>query len=537
MSQITYFALASTFISLIVVFYVRFIAQRRARTLGRPLPPGPNPLPILGNMFNMPRVRPWIVYRDLSHVLGDIIHLRVLGQHIVVLGSAQAIYDYLEKRSANTSDRVQSPMIELSGASFNLAFMPYGQRWRRHRRSLWQYFHREATEGYKTTQQSAAHIFLHELCERPSDLRDIIRLNFASVIMKIGYDIAVQSKDDAYLKIAKDAHEGRAEGMVPGRFLVDFLPFLRHIPPFFPFAASQRLWVKWKAAGDRLKNTPFECAKAKLSRGQPTQSIVANSLERLGKMGISSPEEEEIVKNVGAVAFEAGIDTVLSTMLSVFSGVSLHPEVLAKAHAELDEVVGPHRLPDFSDKDSLVYINAIIKEAMRWHTVLPMGVPHATVADDEFRGYFIPAGTMVLPNTWACMHDPEVYEDPDVFRPERFIRNGKLDPTVQDPTAFSFGYGRRHLFCRICPGRYFAESALFINVACAIHVFDVTPPLGEDGLPIEVKQGHTDGFISHPEDVRCTIKPRSATAEALIRSHATSARQSSNEGEQVTPDC
>ncbi|TBU63516.1 O-methylsterigmatocystin oxidoreductase [Dichomitus squalens] len=528
MSQITYFALASTFISLIVVFYVRSSTQWRARTLGRPLPPGPKTLPILGNMFNMPRVRPWIVYRDLSHVLGDIIHLRVLGQHIVVLGSAQAIYDYLDKRSANTSDRVQSPMIELSGSSLNIALMPYGQWWRRHRRSLWQYFHREATEGYRKTQQSAAHIFLQELWERPSDLREAIRLNFTAVIMKIGYDIPVQSKDDPYVQITKDALEGPVEGMVPGRFLVDFLPFLRHVPPWFPFAASQRLWVKWQAAGERLKNTPFKEAKAKLARGETTHSIVANSLERLSNMGISSPEEEEIVKNVGAIVFEAGTDTVLSTMLSVFSGVSLHPEVLAKAHAELDEVVGPHRLPDFSDKDSLVYINAIIKEATRWHTAFPMGVPHATVADDEFRGYFIPAGTMVIPNTWACMHDPEVYEDPGVFRPERFIRNGKLDPTVQDPTDFVFGYGRR-----ICPGRYFAESALFINVACAIHVFDITPPLGEDGLPIEVKQGHTGGLISYPEDVRCTIKPRSATAEALISSHATAARQALNGQEQV----
>ncbi|TBU45501.1 cytochrome P450 [Dichomitus squalens] len=342
--------------------------------------------------------------------------------------------------------------------------------------------------------------------------------------MKIGYGIAVQGRDDVYVKIAKDALEGVVEGMVPERFLVEFLPFLRHVPPWFPFATSQRLWAKWQAAGERLKNTPFKQAEAKLSNP-------AKSLQRLAKMGVSPLEEEEILNNVVAVAFEAGTDTVLSTTLSVFSGLSLHPEVLAKAHAELDEVVGPHRLPDFSDKDSLVYINAIIKEAMRWHTVLPMGLPHATVADDEFRGYFIPAGTMVIPNTWACMHDLEVYEDPDVFRPERFIRNGKLDPTVQDPTAFIFGFGRR-----ICPGRYFAEFALFINVACAIHVFNITAPLGEDDLPIAVKQGHTDGFISYPEDVRCMIMPRSATAEASIRSHATTACQALNEQEQGAPD-
>ena len=81
-------------------------------------------------------------------------------------------------------------------------------------------------------------------------------------------------------------------------------------------------------------------------------------------------------------------------------GVSLHPGVLIKAHAELDAVVGSHRMPDFGDRDALVYVNAIIKEAMRWHSTLPVGMPHANVSDDEFRGYFIPAGTMLIPNTW-----------------------------------------------------------------------------------------------------------------------------------------
>ena len=84
----------------------------------------------------------------------------------------------------------------------------------------------------------------------------------------------------------------------------------------------------------------------------------------------------------------------------MFLGVSLHPEVLRKAYAELDAVVGPHRMPNFDDRDSLVYVSAIIKESMRWHSALPVGLPHANVADDEFRGYFIPAGTMLIPNTW-----------------------------------------------------------------------------------------------------------------------------------------
>ena len=80
--------------------------------------------------------------------------------------------------------------------------------------------------------------------------------------------------------------------------------------------------------------------------------------------------------------------------------MSLHPEVQRKAHAELDAVVGHDRLPDFSDRDSLPYLNAIIKESLRWMSVTPLGLAHCTTEDDEFGGYFIPAGSIVMANIW-----------------------------------------------------------------------------------------------------------------------------------------
>ena len=80
--------------------------------------------------------------------------------------------------------------------------------------------------------------------------------------------------------------------------------------------------------------------------------------------------------------------------------MSLHPDVRAKAQAELHAVVGPHRLPDHSDRNDLPYIEAIIKECLRWQNATPMGIPHAVIEDDEYEGYFIPAGTVVFVNAW-----------------------------------------------------------------------------------------------------------------------------------------
>ena len=89
-----------------------------------------------------------------------------------------------------------------------------------------------------------------------------------------------------------------------------------------------------------------------------------------------------------------------STLLSFFMAMAMHPEAQAKAQVELNAVVGLDRLPDHSDRDALPYVNAVVKEALRWQNVVPLGVIHRSMADDDYKGYFLPEGTLVLPNIW-----------------------------------------------------------------------------------------------------------------------------------------
>ena len=89
-----------------------------------------------------------------------------------------------------------------------------------------------------------------------------------------------------------------------------------------------------------------------------------------------------------------------STLQTFFLAMALHPDVQRKAQAELDAVIGPRRLPDFEDQKSLPYIQAIVKECLRWQNVFTLGLPHRLMQDDEYNGYFIPKGSIVLGNIW-----------------------------------------------------------------------------------------------------------------------------------------
>lgn len=144
------------------------------------------------------------------------------------------------------------------------------------------------------------------------------------------------------------------------------------------------------------------------------------------------------------------------------------------------------------------------------------GIPHYTTEDDEYRGYYIPKGTVVIGNAWGILHDPANYPDPEEFKPERFLtEDGQLDPNSLDPEIACFGYGRR-----ICPGRYFARNSLFIQVASILHVFKITAALDEYGQPILAEYKLTPGILSYPEPFKCSIRPRSPSSEALIAGSA-----------------
>ncbi|KAK7678432.1 hypothetical protein QCA50_018492 [Cerrena zonata] len=192
--------------------------------------------------------------------------------------------------------------------------------------------------------------------------------------------------------------------------------------------------------------------------------------------------------------------------------MGLYPEIQRKAQEELDRIVGPNRLPEFSDYDDLIYVQAIALESMRWMMVLPLGVPHRVTRDDEYKGFFIPAGSTIIVNAWSILHDPDVFPEPENFKPERFIKDGRLDPSVRNPLEYAFGFGRR-----VCPGRHLSSASLFMTIASVLHTLKINPAEDEDGNLFDGSTMLAAGLAAGPNRVPCSASPRSADAEHLIR--------------------
>ncbi|KIJ32837.1 hypothetical protein M422DRAFT_265319 [Sphaerobolus stellatus SS14] len=223
-------------------------------------------------------------------------------------------------------------------------------------------------------------------------------------------------------------------------------------------------------------------------------------------------ESEKIMKSAVAIASMAGTDTSRSAIALFILAMAMHPSVQQKAQAEIDSVVGTERLPDFNDRDSLPYVNAVLKETVRWHNIDPLNNPRLTTEDDAYDGYFIPKGTLVVSSIWTMLHDPTVYPDPFEFKPERFIKDGKFNHDVLDPYEVLFGHGRR-----VCPGRHFAKDTLFITAASIFATLNISAPLDGDGRPQTLVCEMTDGIVSSPKPFDCVIKPRSKAAAELIK--------------------
>ncbi|KAH9857833.1 cytochrome P450 [Lenzites betulinus] len=487
----------------------------RGRKKG-PHPPGPPGRPLIGNLFDLPDAQgfAWDVYSKwCKQYDSDIIRLNVLGMNIVIANSIEVANDLLERRSAIYSDRPRMVMLcELCGVGTAIAFLPYNNYWKDTRRMTKQEFHPAPVKRFRPKEIKATYRFVRDLQRKPEDLFDHLRHLAGATIMSVAYDIDVQSHDDPYIQVAEEVTTSISHTTNAGSYLVDVIPILRHLPEWFPGATFKKQARIWSASAHKLFHEPYENAYGRLTAGQLGDCAAKGIIETFGKDASDPEYTTSVMRSTLGSLYVGGADTTVSALGTFFLAMTLNPELQKTARKQLDQVVGTHRLPTFSDRPSLPYIDAILNEAIRWRPVVPLDVPHRLTEDDVYQGYYLPKGTLVVANTWAILHDEKAYPDPSRFNPDRFLNpDGTLNPAVRDPSSAAFGFGRR-----ICPGRHMALDSMWIAIACVLSLFEIKKAVGEDGKEITPDGEYIRGFLIHPKPFPCVIRPRSKEHEQLL---------------------
>ncbi|XP_072175490.1 cytochrome P450 2J4-like [Diadema setosum] len=170
--------------------------------------------------------------------------------------------------------------------------------------------------------------------------------------------------------------------------------------------------------------------------------------------------------------FLAGTETTSTTLLWAFLFVAGYPEIQEKILSEINDVVGNSRTPEYEDRTSMPYTEATLMEVLRFRPIAPSGVPHRCTVDMKVRDYDIPKDTNIGINVLYIHHDPKIWGDPEVFRPERFLsEDGK--EVVKNEAYLPFGVARR-----VCLGEQLAKMEMFLFFTNVLQRFKVTFPPG-----------------------------------------------------------
>ncbi|XP_010429264.1 PREDICTED: cytochrome P450 81D11-like [Camelina sativa] len=433
------------------------------------LPPSPaRPLPLIGHLhlLKMPLHRTFLSF---SQSLGGapIFCLRLGNRLTVVVTSYSIAEECFTKNDivfANRPDLIVGKHIEYNSTTMTSA--PYGDHWRNLRRiGAVEIFASHKLNGFLSVRKDEIRHLLLRLSKNSQhgfakvEMRHLlfeltINNAFRMVAGKRFYgegtekDEVTQQVRQLMDEIVSSAGAGNA---------ADYLPILRWITDF------EKRIKKLAIRLDKFLQSLVDEKRADKEKG-------TTMIDHLLSLQDTQPDyyTDVILKGLIVVMIIAGSETIAWTLEWAMMNLLNHPEVLKKARAEIDTKIGFDRLIDESDTVNLPYLQWIVLETLRLHPAAPTLVPHMPSEDCMLAGYDVPRGSMLLVNIWAMHRDPSIWEDPEMFKPERF-ENEK-----QTQKLLSFGTGRR-----ACPGVGLAHRVVSLALGSMVQCFE-WQRIGED---------------------------------------------------------
>ncbi|KAL7118313.1 hypothetical protein ACP275_03G128400 [Erythranthe tilingii] len=495
--------LALVYAAALIAFISKLIFARRPH---RNPPPGPKPWPIIGNL-NLVGPIPHQSFHFLSQKYGEIMQLKFGKFRVVVASSPEMAKQFL--RVHDTVFASRPPLAAGKYTAYNYSDMtwaPYGPHWRQARKIyLSEVFNTKKIESFEHVRIEETRSLLSRLSSvsgNPVALRDHL----------IGYAVSTTCRmilGKKYFCGSEDDKSDSIQDMLDEWFLLNGAFVIGDWIPWLSFLDLGGYVKRMKAVFKRLDgfhNYVIDDHQARRKRAAEeekdftSKDFVDVLLKLADDPNLEVKLTRDCIKGLLQDLLAGGIDTSASTVEWALCEILRQPRIIEKAKEELNRVIGRKRWVEENDFPQLPYIEAIILESMRLHPLVTLLAPHYAIDDCKVAGFDISKGTMVLINTWSIGRDPQLWDSPEEFLPERFLGK-ETDVLGSNFALLPFGSGRRR-----CPGYNLGLKIVRTTLANLLHGFEFK--LAEDVCLEEIY-----GLTTHPK------KPLAVVMEPTLPSH------------------
>ncbi|KAL5541020.1 hypothetical protein UlMin_042593 [Ulmus minor] len=446
-------------------FLIRAISSITRKSSGN-LPPGPKRLPIIGNLLQL-GAKPHKSLTELAKIHGPLMSLKLGQVTTIVVSSAAMAKEVLQTHDKLLCSRtIPDALYVNEHHTMGLPWIPVSDLWRNLRKICnTQLFAAKVLDSNQNLRRRKVQELFDEMVKRSKagEAVDIGRAAFTSTLNQLSNTIFSVDLADPDSDLAKEfkitTWNIMKEAGTPN--LSDYFPLLKKIDPQ---GVRRRMGINFKKIIDLFDGVIDERLRVREARDCIMNNDMLDTLLNIAEE--SGELNRTQINQLIMVLFVAGTDTTAATFQWAMAELLRNPEILSKARAELEQIIGRGNPVEESDIARLPYLQAIVKETLRLHPVGPLLLPRRAEADVKIADFTVPEGAQIFINVWAIGRDPNTWDDPNSFKPERFL-GSELDVKGRNFELLPFGGGRR-----ICPGLPLAMRILHLVLGNFIHSFD-----------------------------------------------------------------
>ncbi|KAH6821458.1 hypothetical protein C2S53_006289 [Perilla frutescens var. hirtella] len=463
--------------------------KQRKRQQNPPQPPGPPRLPFIGNLHQFDTASPHLYLYKLSQKYGPLMSMKLGSVPVIVVSSPEMAKEILKTHDLAFCSRpnVLGPH-KLSYNGLDIAFAPYSESWRELRKlCVVHLLSNKQVQSFRPIREEEVFRMIGNLSTAASsggvaNLSEITFSLTSSLICWMAFGKKHGGGESRRLRLDELMIESQA--MQGGVFVSDYLPSFGWVDKLTGMIGRlDRICKDLDEFFQELIDDHLDSSSPKL--------INPNILDLLIKLkrdnSASIPLTWDHVKAILMDIFVAGTDTGAATIIWTMTGLIQNPAIMEKLQKDIRDLVGDRGRVNEDDLPKLPYLKAVIKETLRLYPPAPLLLPRESMEDCNIKGYIIRAKTLVYINAWAIARDPEYWESPDEFVPERFL-NSTIDIIGQDFQVIPFGGGRRG-----CPGIPMGLATVELAVANLVYSFDweLPPGMSKQDIDTDVLPGIT----------------------------------------------